>query len=145
MAWFYDTFLPSLFERAGAGGTVNLTVKQSDVCKRYMHISDDRKSLTCNLNGRAVNFYSNRKGTGVLYFVEFPNEREDRKITVETAHARKVYNHDLAWYNQRVAELRGLLDDITADLKDGFISAEQAEREGHELREMLNIWLSVAQ
>lgn len=145
MAWFYDTFLPSLFERAGAGGTAALTVKQSDICKRYMHISADRKSLTCKLDERTVNFYGNRKGTGALYFAELPNERAARIVYNEKSTARKTYNHDKKWYSERIGELRGLLEDIAADLRDGMISAEQARKESAELNEKLAIWLSVAE
>lgn len=36
MSWFYDTFLPSLLERAGTNHAMWLTRKQTEICTRYM-------------------------------------------------------------------------------------------------------------
>lgn len=78
--WFDDTFLPSLFERAGSKRMLWITYKQYNVCKN--HMTSERYSIDTPLygvfasgfrlqylwNGRRVTVYQAPNGAAQIYF-----------------------------------------------------------------------------
>ena len=89
MAWFYDTFLPSIFDRAGTNKGMWLTQKQTAVCTRYMErhsvrtddFFGDRNThlyYTAKWGERDVHLsYSKLNGCGMITFSFDNAEREE--------------------------------------------------------------------
>lgn len=96
--WFYDTFLPSLFDRAGHK-SMWLTKKQTGVCVQYMEkhtvtvndyqgFSGKHLYYTCKWNGRSVSLqYSKLNGCGTITFSY--NAEESAEAERERAEERE--------------------------------------------------------
>lgn len=98
--WFYETFLPSIFERCEAGKEKWLSQKQTAICVQNMARHQVRfdtdgygtmgthYNYTCQWNGRSVClFYSKKNGCGRITF-GFSAE-EQAKINAENELERK--------------------------------------------------------
>ena len=89
MAWFYETFLPSLFARAGAEKGMWLSRRQTEVCTQYMEkhtvrnedFYGDRTThlyYTAKWGERDVRLsYSKLNGCGMITFSYNKEEREE--------------------------------------------------------------------
>ena len=99
--WFNETFLPSIFEKVGAGNQKWLTARQTMICTdnmqkatvRYdadgygtMHSHDN---YSCKWNGRDVNlYYSKKNGCGCIEFGYNAEEIEAMRIANDAERAR---------------------------------------------------------
>lgn len=94
MAWFYDTFLPSLFERAGTNKDIWLTRKQTEICTRYMDAHTVRTEefqgyqkhlyYTAKWDGRDVTLnYSKLNGCGTISFSFNGEESKEHQLIIE--------------------------------------------------------------
>lgn len=144
MAWFYETFLPSLFERAGTNKSLWLTQKQTAVCIRYMErhsvrtddFFGDRNAhiyYTCKWGERDVQLsYSKLNGCGMITFSFDSAEREEatkaaqeerERIERERIERAKRHPERLA---KIIAELKTKLENAIAlydgDIADGMDS-----------------------
>ena len=81
MKWFYDVFLPSIFERCGAENDKWLSRKQTAICTEHMRCKTicfdtdgfgtmgKHDNYTCEWNGRQVVLsYSKLNGCGLIRF-----------------------------------------------------------------------------
>ena len=144
MAWFYETFLPSLFDRAGAEKGMWLSQKQTAVCTRYMEkhsvrtddfFGDRNTNLyyTCKWGERDVQLsYSKLNGCGMIRFSFDNAEREEatkaaqeerERIERERIERAKRHPERLA---KIIAELKTKLENAIAlydgDIADGMDS-----------------------
>ena len=136
MAWFYDTFLPSIFDRAGTNKGMWLTQKQTAVCTRYMErhsvrtddFFGDRNThlyYTCKWGERDVQLsYSKLNGCGMITFSYNKAEREEatkaaheERERIERERIERVKRHPerLA---KVVADLTKMLEGAIADYDD---------------------------
>lgn len=103
--WFYNTFLPSIFERCEAGKGRWLSGKQTAICIGNMERSTVRfdsdgygtmwnhDNYTCEWNGRSVHLsYSKKNGCGCIEFgfnseeiasMKAEHEREQQRLKAE--------------------------------------------------------------
>lgn len=85
--WFNDTFLPSLFQRAGVNKEMWLTVKQTRVCLDHMSRSTAANdngfgisrvnSHSCIWNGRTVTLFVASNHASRIYFGTNAAERQE--------------------------------------------------------------------
>lgn len=115
--WFYDTFLPSLFDRAGTNNQMWLTRKQTAICCQYMKknavsyksensYGENWKHLyyTCVWDGRDVTLqYSKVNGCGAISFSFNEAEKEESKRQWElNQKERKIAD----WEKEKTRETR---------------------------------------
>ena len=99
--WFNETFLPSIFERVGAGKQKWLTARQTMVCTDNMQKSTVRydadgygtmrnhDNYSCKWNGRDVRlYYSKQNGRGCIEFGYNAEEVEAMRIANDAERAR---------------------------------------------------------
>lgn len=110
--WFAETFLPSLFERAGTNHTLWLTKKQTTVCVGNMvkHVtktpefqgcSTSHLWFSCEWNGRSVRLnYSKLNKCGTIEFslsaeeIEVNKERKKReRERLENESVERIKRH----------------------------------------------------
>lgn len=97
--WFAETFLPSLFERAGIGKGLWISQKQTAICtdnmqrKTVRYDSDGYRTIynhdnySCEWNGRKVNLsYSKKNGCGSI---EFSMTSEEAEVSRNAFHAER--------------------------------------------------------
>ena len=91
--WFNGTFLPSIFEKVGAGKRKWLTARQTMICADNMQKTTVRydadgygtmrnhDNYSCKWNGRDVNlYYSKKNGCGCIEFGYNAEEIEAMRI-----------------------------------------------------------------
>ena len=138
--WFYDTFLPSLFERAGHK-SMWLTKKQTGVCVQYMEkhtvtlndyqgFSGKHLYYTCEWNGRKVTLqYSKLNGCGTITFsynaeevAEAEKERVRERERIESDRIARIKRNPERLekeINRLMNELARLEEDYKYDIEDG--------------------------
>ena len=142
MSWFYSTFLPSLFDRAGVNAPMWLSRKQTDVCTRYMakeacvvrdctgDAAGTHLSYTTTWAGRSVRLeYSKRNGCGAIVFSATATEQELAATRAANARDARDRNTYTRMYQKRpdmfTAELMhvcfaldGCMLDLAAELQE---------------------------
>ena len=137
MNWFYDTFLPSLLERAGTNKGMWLSRKQTAICIEKMEKHTTMVAqfqgdyyrhnyYTLEWSGRKVFLnYSKLNGCGQITFGFTPAEAED-------AGRRHAEEKRIRRYRAKIADLQEALEDILADLaeseSEGWIHGIECER-----------------
>lgn len=124
--WFYDTFLPSLFERAGHK-SMWLTKKQTGVCVQYMEkntvtmndyqgFSGKHLYYTCEWDGRKVELqYSKLNGCGTITFSY--NAEESIKAEMERVKEReRIESERIARIKSRPERLQKEIIRLTNEL-----------------------------
>ena len=140
--WFNETFLPSLFTRAGVNNPLWISHKQEEICRANMHTA--RSCYACEWDGRTVQLYVTRNGVARICFCETLAERYASSDKYEENAAKKAYSRDRAEWERRIAEIKMLLDDIAEDLSDGLITPAIAKRDSADLEKKLAIWQAAA-
>lgn len=130
--WLDEVFLPSLFEKAGVNRFMWLTVKQSEIIKRYFRskctTTDNGQNLQrvyskiYNWQEREVNFFGSSNGAGRIIFGT--NETENKAIAEheEKKEIERFYRH-VKVYNKRfpeklIEELNNLKESVKYALED---------------------------
>lgn len=148
--WFFETFLPSLFDRAGANHRMWLSRKQTAVCVENMNRHtvryevlqgfESRSYFITEWNGRTVTlFYSKKNGCGQIEFsatkeeVEEAREKsriENERIERERIRRRKERNPEK--FAEEVRKLRDTIssyeDDLQLDLEENPDFVEEDRR-----------------
>jgi hypothetical protein len=100
--WFYNTFLPSIYERCEANGReMWLSQKQTAICTQHMELHQMRydpdgygvrythNQYRCNWNGRYVTLsYSKKNGCGCISFGMSKAEEEAHLAEIEAERQR---------------------------------------------------------
>lgn len=164
MAWFTDTFLPSIFSRAGVNKSLWLSQKQTAICCKYMveHRARDyengwtRLYYTAEWDGRKIHMsYSKLNGCGMISFSQNDAETaEQEKInaaereTREKERAARLFRkHPEKWQariDQIHAEIQTLDADDAEDIASGISPDEIPHAYRDELLAELKILLSAA-
>lgn len=128
MGWFYDTFLPSLFARAGAEKGMWLSKKQTDVCTRYMEkhsvlhaqFQGDYTThlyYTCKWGERDVHLsYSKLNGCGMITFSFDSAEREEATRAAQEERER-IERERIERVKRRPERLAKIIAELTAKLE----------------------------
>lgn len=150
MAWFYETFLPSIFERAGAEKGMWLSRKQTAVCTKYMEQHTARTEqfhgeytkhlyYTCKWGERDVQLsYSKLNGCGMITFSYNKAEREEatkatqeERERIERERIERAKRHP-EWLAKIIAELNAKLENAIEyyeyDVADG-LDADTLQRD----------------
>ena len=168
--WFYNTFIPYLFQRAGTGNGIWLSRKQTAICVENMEKHTARfqtlesygdfwshNYYTATWNGRAVTLdYSKKNGCGIISFgaskeeqEAMRKENEERELEHERRIAAIWYRKRRERYNQTVADLRNSIEaskeDYHDDLEDYGKPLFDLAAVLAPLERKLAIWLSVAE
>ena len=163
MAWFYDTFLPSLFSRARTSHGLWLSQKQTAICTRYMeqHTARDyengwtRLYYTATWDGRSVHMsYSKRNSCGMISFSQNAAEiAEQEKVNAleraarEKERARRMLEKRPEKYAARIEQIKAELAEIAEsdaeDIADGMRPEDIPHAYRDELQAELEIMLSV--
>lgn len=140
--WFYNTFLPSIFERCEPGMGKWLSQKQTAVCAAHMEMHQvrydadgygtmcNRIFYTCEWNGRSVHLsYSKKNGCGCIEFgfnaeeiatMNAEHEAEKKRIKAESVERTKRKPERLA---RKIADLtrkiQGWMEEYELDIADG--------------------------
>ena len=159
--WFNETFLPSIFEKIGAGKHKWLTARQTMICTDNMQKTTVRYdsdgygtmcshyNYSCKWNGRDVNLsYSKKNGCGSIEFGYTAEEIEERRIAREaekemdkarTIERIKSNPERLA---KRISTIKTkieyLKDDWQADKDDGYCDAEDDAWYASEIEKLEN-------
>lgn len=132
--WFNETFLPSIFEKVGAGKQKWLTARQTMICTDNMQKSTVRydsdgygtmhnhDNYSCNWNGRNVHlFYSKKNGCGCIEFgynaeeieaMRIANDSEKEKEKARRIERIKSNPERLA---KRISTLTGKIESLKAN------------------------------
>ena len=128
MAWFYETFLPSLFARAGAEKGMWISQKQTAVCTKYMERhtvrceqfqGDYTKHLyyTTKWGERDVRLsYSKLNGCGMITFSYNKEEREEATRAAQEERER-IERERIERIKRRTERLAKIIADLTAKLE----------------------------
>lgn len=127
--WFNEVFMPSIFERAGAGNKKWLTVKQTAICTEYM----ERKSVTydsdgygtmythynyvCTWDGRNVAlWYSKKNKCGCI---EFGYNEEELAVLKEKAEEerKRIKAEKVARIKSKPERLARKISKLTEEIK----------------------------
>ena len=131
MAWFYDTFLPSLFARAGAEKGMWLSRKQTDVCTRYMEKHTARYEqfqgdytnhlyYTCKWGERDVHLsYSKLNGCGMITFSYNKAEREEAAMAAQEERER-IERERIERAKRHPERLAKIIADLTKSLENAI-------------------------
>ena len=167
--WFYDTFLASLFERAGTEKGMWLSRKQTAICtdnmERHTARFQTRESYgeywshdyyTTTWNGRKVDLsYSKKNGCGMI---SFGLTKEEGRAVMEQYKAEKL-EHEKRLATIRYTKKRDRWEQIVAELRREIEASKEHYREDLEdfgeplfnleevlmpLEQKLEIYLSVA-
>lgn len=163
--WFYNVFLPSLFDRTGANNQTWLSAKQTAICTDNMQVGISRretadgfqnhKYYTTTWNGRNVRLdYSSLNGCGCIVFSY--NKEEQEKASEEAkqeSEAKKIdrikrlYDKHIDRYQEKLEKMRRELEEMKADnledIQDGILSREEADRIEKEMMDEINLYLSI--
>lgn len=158
MSWFYDTFLPSLLERAGTNNGMWLSKRQTEICVEKMERhttvvpqfqgdSYRHDYYTMMWNGRKVFLnYSKLNGCGQITFGFTPNEAEEatrRRAEEKRQEAEEYMERKHKWaawarenapekLEQRIQRHRAKIADLQDALKDILEDLAESEAEGWE-------------
>ena len=128
MAWFYETFLPSLFARAGAEKGMWLSQKQTAVCTKYMEKhsvlhaqfqGDYTKHLyyTCKWGERDVHLsYSKLNGCGMITF-SFDNAEREEATRAAQEERERIERERIERAKRHPERLAKILADLNAKLE----------------------------
>lgn len=156
MSWFYDTFLPSLLERAGTNKGMWLSQKQTAICIERMEVHTVRvpqfqgdyyrhNYYTMEWDGRHVSLnYSKLNGCGQITFGFTAAEAEeaDRRRAEEKRQENEEYMERkrkwAAWAREnapekleaRINRYRSKIADLREKLKDVQEAMAEWEAEG---------------
>ncbi len=156
MNWFYDTFLPSLLERAGTNKGMWLSRKQTAICVEKMErhtvmvqqFQGDyyrHDYYTLEWNGRHVSLnYSKMNGCGQITFgftaaeAEESNRRYEEEKRKEAEECRERKRKWTAWARenapdklaQRIARHQANIADLREAVEDIQEDLREAEKEG---------------
>ena len=131
MAWFYETFLPSLFERAGTNKSLWLTQKQTAVCTKYMEkhsvrtddFFGDRNThlyYTAKWGERDVHLsYSKLNGCGMITFSFDSAEREEATRAAQEERER-IERERIDRIKRRPERLAKIIAELTAKLENAI-------------------------
>ena len=158
MSWFYDTFLPSLLERAGTNKGMWLSRKQTAICIEQMEVHTvmvpqfqgdyyRHNYYTMEWNGRNVHLdYSKLNGCGRITFgftaaeAEEATRRRAEEKQQEDAERMERKRKWTAWarenapekLEQRIHRHRAKIADLQEALKDILEDLAESEAEGWE-------------
>lgn len=156
MSWFYDTFLPSLLERAGTNKGLWLSRKQTAICIERMEQHTVRTPqfqgdycshnyYTMEWNGRHVNLnYSKLNGCGQITFgftaaeAEEASRRHAEEARRETAERMERKRKWTVWARenapeklaQRTARYQSKVDDLKEAIEDILEDLREEEATG---------------
>lgn len=156
MSWFYDTFLPSLLERAGTNKGMWLSRKQTAICIERMEVHTmmvpqfqgdycRHNYYTLEWNGRHVNLnYSKLNGCGQITFGFTAAEAEEatrRRAEEKRQEAEEYMERKRKWaewarenapekLEQRIHRHRAKIADLQEALKDILEDLAESEAEG---------------
>lgn len=128
MNWFYETFLPSLFERAGTNKSLWLSQKQTAVCTKYMEkhsvrtddFFGDRNAhiyYACKWGERDVQLsYSKLNGCGMITFSFDSAEREEATRAAQEDRER-IERERVARIKRHPERLAKIIEDLNAKLE----------------------------
>lgn len=163
--WFYNVFLPSLFDRTGANNQTWLSAKQTAICTDNMQVGISRretadgfqnhKFYSTTWNGRNVRLdYSSLNGCGCIVFSY--NKEEQEKANEEakqesnakkTERIKRLFVKHPEKYQEKLEKMRLELEEMKADnaedIQDGLITKEEADRIEKELQDEIEMYLSV--
>jgi hypothetical protein len=143
MAWFYDSFLPSLFERAGTEKGMWLSRKQTDVCTRYMEKhsvlhaqfqGDYTKHLyyTAKWGERDVHLsYSKLNGCGMISFSLNKAEREEGRRAAQEERER-IERERIERIKRNPERLAKIIATATAKLENAIADYEADKADGED-------------
>ena len=155
--WFYNTFLPSIFERCGAGKNMWLSGKQTAICidnmeRHTVRFDSDgygtmwnHENYTCEWNGRSVFLsYSKKNGCGCVEFgfsaeeiSVMKAEYEAEKAIIKSDRIKRTKQNPerlakkIASLNK---EIRGWQEEYELDMADG--ETEQAKQDLDKIAEL---------
>ena len=127
--WFAETFLPSLFERAGTNLTLWLTQKQTAVCVENMekHVVRTLESqgnstshlwFSCEWNGRAVRLnYSKLNKCGTIEF-SFSAEELAASEEKNKKERERIENERIERIKRRPERLAKVISDIKKEIEE---------------------------
>ena len=131
MAWFYETFLPSLFERAGAEKGMWLSQKQTAVCTKYMEkhsvrtdeFFGDRNThlyYTAKWGERDVQLsYSKLNGCGMITFSYNKAEREEATRAAQEERER-IERERIARVKRHPERLAKIISELQHNLENAI-------------------------
>lgn len=157
MSWFYDTFLPSLLERAGTNKGMWLSRKQTSICIEKMEqhtvmvpqFQGDyyrHNYYTMEWNGRHVHLnYSKLNGCGQITFGFTPAEAEEanrRRAEEKQREADKRMERKRKWaawarenapekLAQRIARYQAKISDLKEAVEDNRRDLMEEEAAGN--------------
>ena len=144
--WFYDTFLPSLFEQAGREQKW-LSWKQTAICTRYMdehtvniqqyqgHVQR-HSYYTTDWNGRKVTLnYSKLNGCGTIQFGANEAEQIEAKAASEKRAQDREDRRLQRLLQRRPEEFAEQLQKLKADLQEyeQFMEQDREENDAESL------------
>lgn len=145
MGWFYDTFLPSLFARAGAEKGMWLSKKQTDVCTRYMEkhsvlhaqFQGDYTThlyYTCKWGERDVHLsYSKLNGCGKITF-SFDNAEREESTRAAQEERERIERERIALLKRHPERLAKVIADLKTSLENAIADYDDDLADGLEDR-----------
>ena len=145
MAWFYETFLPSLFERAGAEKGMWLSQKQTTVCTQYMEkhsvrtddFFGDRNThlyYTAKWGERDVQLsYSKLNGCGMITF-SFDNAEREEATKAAQEERERIERERIERVKRNPERLAKVVADLTKMLEGAIADYEDDTADGLEDR-----------
>ena len=144
--WFYETFLPSIFERCEVGKERWLTQKQTAICVQNMERHQVRfdsdgygtmwnhDNYTCEWAGRSVIlYYSKKNGCGCITFGYSDEEREVMRVEHEEERKR-ILEERIALTKGNPERLRKTIDSLTQRLEDAKLFYQDDIADGLNVR-----------
>lgn len=141
MSWFYDTFLPSLLEKAGTNHAMWLTRKQTEICTRYMEKHTVRLAefqgdytshdyYTIKWGERDVHLsYSKLNGCGTISFSFNKVELEAHQKEVK-AEKERIEAERLERIKRNPERLQKAIDKAVAAYENAVIDLEEDIADG---------------
>ena len=155
--WFNETFLPSIFEKVGAGKQKWLTARQTMICTDNMQKSTVRydadgygtmhnhDNYSCKWNGRDVHLsYSKKNGCGCIEFgynaeeieaMRIANDAEKARVKADRIERTKKNPERLAKKIEDLKrKIKGWMEEYELDIADG--DEEQAKYDLQAIEEL---------
>ena len=145
MAWFYDTFLPSLFARAGAEKGMWLSQRHTAVCTKYMEKHTARNEefygeytkhlyYTCKWGERDVQLsYSKLNGCGMIRF-SFDNAEREESTKAAQEERERIERERIERAKRHPERLAKIIADLTKSLENAIADYDDDIADGLEDR-----------
>ena len=129
--WFYDTFLPSIFDRCkDRGNEMWLSQKQTQICTQNMEIKQVlfdldgygtkgvHNNYVCDWNGRRVVLsYSKKSGCGYISFGMNKAEQEAHRAEIE-AERQRAEAERIEWIKRDPERLAKRISSYTTKIEN---------------------------